>query len=260
MTDQPEPTQDDIAQGARLSVILRPDHEILGIPTPTYNENYSLPFIYCDNGYYTGVTRAAHAVLLPDGKTQLIGFGYTNAVPYYSIFTPNSIGDKGTPDGQILSRGLHAGQYDYLRFTALPAGKLLLTVDDSGRGDPEPVRESIATGHKHYAVVDFGEGRLRSAPIDISYDFFTTGRFEFRTEAIFISAHLSEPKQFRTELLEAAQKNDALLTNKKISFTKFFTHTWTFLHLFDDGTYLDVPQELGTSRRNYVSLRIYEYP
>lgn len=257
---QSDPTQDDIADGARLSVILRPDHETLNVTAPTYDETYQLPFVYCQDGVFTGVTRPAHAVTSPTNDVQCIGFGYTNALPVYSIYYPGSVHLPDTPSGKIVARIISARQYKVMKFAVLPAGKLLYEASATSRGDRGPVCESIANGRKHYAVVDLGDGRVNSLPIDISYDYFADERLEFRTETFAISSHLTKPKRFGDDLRAVLSEKGIEPENPSFYFGQHFDLAWTFYHFYADGSYSDTPGDTERNRGRYASLRIYEYP
>ncbi|NMM46041.1 hypothetical protein HH303_16210 [Rhodospirillaceae bacterium KN72] len=257
---QLEPTQEDIAAGARLSVILQPDHETLNVSTPTYDETYQLPFVYSQDGVFTGVTRPAHAVTTPTKEVQCIGFGYTNALPVYSIYYPGSVHLPDTPNGKIVARVISAKQYKVMKFAALPAGRLLYEATETARGDHGPVCESIANGRKHYAVADFGDGSVKSLPIDISYSYFSSDRLEFRTETFPISSHLTKPKRFSDDLRSALSEKGIEPENPNFYFGQHFDLAWTFYHFFEDGSYSDTPGDTDQNRGSYTSLRIYEYP
>lgn len=241
-----------IAQGQRLAVYLRPNHETLETEEPEYHESYGLPFVYSEGGYVSGLTRAGHMIQNKTGSVSTVGFCYTDAVPIYSIIFAQSL-----DNGKIHTKLNSSKQYREVSFRLLPAGHLHFS-KDAKAGTPASetgLVEGIRNGVSHYAVLGIPDGQVISVPIDLSYDFHDTGTFEFRTELMMTSSHGLKPASFRESLLQnpnVATAIEAPLFNV----LQQLPVATTYLKIRDDGTY----DTLDAQGLSYDWLRVFAYP
>lgn len=248
MSDLPE----GVAQGQRLSVYLRPNHDTLETEEPEYHESYGLPFVYAEGGYVSGVTRSGHMIRNKAGSVSTVGFNYTNAVPIYSIIFSQSL-----DNGKIHTKLNSSKQYREVSFRLLPAGPLHFEKNAAAGTEPKEtgLRRGIRDGVSHYAVLGTDDGRVISAPVDLSYDYHDTGTFEFRTELMMTSSHTLKPLAFRNSLLQNP-KVGAAIEEPLFNVLQQLPVATTYLKIRDDGTY-DTLDEEGL---RYDWLRVYAYP
>ncbi|MEQ8443225.1 MAG: hypothetical protein RIM33_13660 [Alphaproteobacteria bacterium] len=250
--------RDRLETGARLSIYLQPDHDTLETDGPEYNEAYGLPFVFAEGDAIAGQTRPGHMFRYPDGGFSMASFCYMTALPCYSIIYPNS---ADTKEGTIGTKLMSLRQYRHAEFRLKEPGRLIFEFSPEEHEVPTDggLRQSLIDGHSHYAVVDFGDSRFWSLPIDIVYDFYDESRVEFRTECFLTSSHVVAPGAFR-DGVRAGRNAEAALENPAFSMSRTFPVMTTYLCLHGDGTYCDQSMEQRAEVKPYRHLRVFELP
>ena len=250
-----------LAAGERISIVLHPNHDILDTNDPEYRESYALPFVFSDGEYVAGATFPCHFVLNNDEGFQTISFTYTNSMNYYGIVFPSEVNLRSQKIG-VKFMSIH--QYRKAEFITRPAGQLVFEVPEGENGRQTPrdhgMADSIARGDEHYLAVQLNEHRIWMLPIDISYDYYESSRFEFRTKCTLNSVHVVSPGAFRESLMEADPETEAKFETPEYGFLLATQLVPTYLHIFDDGTYYTPASERSGTKSQYRWAKIFAYP
>lgn len=245
---------DAVCEGRRLAVVLRPNNAVIGSEMEDYDESYALPFVYVEKGVLAGLTRTSHMLRKRDNVVETIGFSYSPDIPVYSLIYP-TLQSRGT----IVTKINASVQYDSMQFRDLEAGPLRYRYE-SGAGEDLGLAGSIAEGRSHYGVMGFGGDRVIGFPIDIAYDFYRSGRREFRAECFVTSTHVLSPAKFRDSMYQTNPNAAEMMAMPRFTVSREMPATATYLRVFGDGTFHTVESEPSRAPHAYDWLRVYAYP
>ncbi len=254
-------TPDTLAAGKRISIALHPNHDILDTTDPEYRESYGLPFVFSDGEYVTGMTYPCHFLLNKEGGHRTVAFTYTNSMDYYAIIFPSEVNEAKQ---QIGVKFMSIHQYRSATFLTRPPGPLVFEVPGGPDGPVTShdlgMAESIARGEQHYLVIQLNAYRTWMVPIDISYDYFEQGRFEFRTKSVLSSVHAVSPGGFRDSLLGSDPETEKQFAQPEFGFLMSTQLVPTYLRVRDDGTYYTAASERTGTPSQYHWIKVFAFP
>lgn len=253
--------QAEICSGAALSIVLQPDHDVMRYSTPTYNENYDLPFVFCNEGLITGVTRPSHLYRNKKGTVHLLGFSYTNTLPIYAIIGSPDL-SSGTDETVSVTMN-SKNQYKIHEFVTRPFGYLVYEATrDPVNGvvsetDKDAIKASIQAGAKFRITIQKNSGNAWSLPVEIAYDYFTENSLVFTTEAIPTSRHCLHPKQFYESVIAQNPNSVTLMSNPHFNAKTDFAMELTYLKVLDDGRFMTWKDEALNTSQTWDNIQVF---